>query len=151
MAAFRPHYWDTADSDAGSWRWVSCAASGWTFCRTPRCVTRSNTGLWDYTSRATLDFMKWVVTSDEGTTMLAEQFGPCPLRTKTPEERVLCRCQRQGRWQVHCDLAFNWTPAVDDWRWACDALTQYTVNGGNTTSRPPSWTAGPPSMPRENG
>ncbi len=28
--------------------------------------------------QATLDFMKWVVTSDEGTTMLAEEFGPCP-------------------------------------------------------------------------
>ncbi len=29
--------------------------------------------------------MKWVVTSDEGTTMLAEQFGPCPFKkAKTP-------------------------------------------------------------------
>ncbi len=36
--------------------------------------------------QATLDFMKWVVTSEEGTTMLAEQFGPCPFNAaKTPE------------------------------------------------------------------
>ena len=35
--------------------------------------------------KATLDFMKWVVTSEEGTTMLAEQFGPCPFKNaKTP-------------------------------------------------------------------
>ena len=28
--------------------------------------------------------------------------------------------------------AFNWTPAVDDWRaGVVDALTQYTANGGN--------------------
>ena len=28
--------------------------------------------------------------------------------------------------------AFNWTPAVDDWRaGVVDALTQYTVNGGS--------------------
>ena len=36
--------------------------------------------------KATLDFMNWVVTSDAGTTMLAEQFGPCPFKNaKTPE------------------------------------------------------------------
>ena len=36
--------------------------------------------------QATLDFMYWVVTSEEGTTMLAEQFGPCPFKNaKTPE------------------------------------------------------------------
>ena len=35
--------------------------------------------------QATLDFMYWVVTSEEGTTMLAEQFGPCPFKNaKTP-------------------------------------------------------------------
>ena len=30
--------------------------------------------------KATLDFMKWVVTSDEGTKMMAEQFGPIPFK-----------------------------------------------------------------------
>ena len=30
--------------------------------------------------QATIDFLVWVVTSDEGTTMLAEEFGPCPFK-----------------------------------------------------------------------
>ena len=84
--------------------------------------------------QATLDFMKWVVTSDEGTTMLAEQFGPCPFKNaKTPENVFFAQANdytANGNYIV--TWAFNWTPAVDDWRaGVVDALTQYTANGGN--------------------
>ena len=79
--------------------------------------------------QATLDFMKWVVTSDEGTTMLAEQFGPCPFKNaKTPENVFFADANAYtaaGKYIV--TWAFNWTPAVDDWRaGVVDALTQYT-------------------------
>ena len=84
--------------------------------------------------QATLDFMKWVVTSDEGTSMLAEQFGPCPFKNaKTPANVFFADANAYtaaGKYIV--TWAFNWTPAVDDWRaGVVDALTQYTVNGGS--------------------
>ena len=87
--------------------------------------------------QATLDFMKWVVTSDEGTTMLAEQFGPCPFKNaKTPANVFFADANAYtaaGKYIV--TWAFNWTPAVDDWRaGVVDALTQYTVNGGSWDS-----------------
>ena len=84
--------------------------------------------------KATLDFMKWVVTSEEGTTMLVEQFGPCPFKNaKTPANVFFAQANEytaNGNYVV--TWAFNWTPAVDDWRaGVVDALTQYTVNGGS--------------------
>ena len=84
--------------------------------------------------QATLDFMKWVVTSDEGTTMLAEQFGPCPFKNaKTPENVFFAQANdytANGNYIV--TWAFNWTPAVDDWRAAVvSALTQYTAGTGD--------------------
>ena len=38
--------------------------------------------------QATLDFMYWVVTSDEGTTMMAEQFGPIPFKNAKESSNV---------------------------------------------------------------
>ena len=83
--------------------------------------------------QATLDFMKWVVTSEEGTTMLAEQFGPCPFKSaKTPENVFFADANdltAEGKYVV--TWAFNYTPAVDDWRAAVvDALSQYTAGTG---------------------
>ena len=83
--------------------------------------------------KATLDFMKWVVTSEEGTTMLAEQFGPCPFKNaKTPENVFFADANdltAEGKYVV--TWAFNYTPAVDDWRAAVvDALSQYTAGTG---------------------
>ena len=84
--------------------------------------------------QATLDFMKWVVTSDEGTTMLAEQFGPCPFKNAKTPENVFCadanKLIADGNYSV--TWAFNWTPAVDDWRAAVvDALSKYTTGNGS--------------------
>ena len=72
--------------------------------------------------QATIDFLVWVVTSDEGTTMLAQEFGPCPFKD--------AKYTAEGNYVV--TWAFNWTPAVDDWRAAVvDALTQYTAGTGD--------------------
>ena len=84
--------------------------------------------------QATLDFMKWVVTSDEGTTMLAEEFGPCPFKSaKTPENVFFAdaaNLTNEGKYVVI--WAFNFTPAVDDWRaGVVDALGQYTAGTGD--------------------
>ena len=78
--------------------------------------------------QATLDFMKWVVTSEEGTTMMAKEFGPIPFKSaKTPENVFFAQANdytANGNYVV--TWAFNYTPAVDDWRAAVvDALTQY--------------------------
>ena len=84
--------------------------------------------------QATIDFLVWVVTSDEGTTMLAEEFGPCPFKDAKDPENVFFqdanKYTAEGNYVV--TWAFNWTPAVDDWRAAVvDALTQYTAGTGD--------------------
>ncbi len=84
--------------------------------------------------QATIDFLVWVVTSDEGTTMLAEEFGPCPFKNAKEPENVFFQDANKytadGNYVV--TWAFNWTPAVDDWRAAVvDALTQYTAGTGD--------------------
>ncbi len=83
--------------------------------------------------QATLDFMKWVVTSEEGTTMMAEQFGPIPFKAaKTPDNVFFANANEYiaaGKYVV--TWAFNFTPAVDDWRaGVVDALTKYTAGAG---------------------
>ena len=82
--------------------------------------------------QATLDFMKWVVTSEEGTTMLAEEFGPCPFKSaKTPENVFFAQANdyiTNGNYVV--TWAFNYTPAVEDWRaGVVDALSKYVTGG----------------------
>ena len=84
--------------------------------------------------QATIDFLVWVVTSDEGTTMLANEFGPCPFKDAKDPENVFFqdanKYTAEGNYVV--TWAFNWTPAVDDWRAAVvDALTQYTAGTGD--------------------
>jgi len=84
--------------------------------------------------QATLDFMYWVVTSDEGTTMMAEQFGPCPFKSaKAPDNVFFQQADayiNNGNYTV--TWAFNYTPSVDDWRaGVVDALTQYTAGIGD--------------------
>ena len=84
--------------------------------------------------QATLDFMKWVVTSDEGTTMMAEQFGPIPFKNAKESENVFFTAANDyisnGKYVV--TWAFNYTPNVDAWREAVvSALTQYSANNGS--------------------
>ena len=82
--------------------------------------------------KATLDFMKWVVTSDAGTTMMAEQFGPIPFKSaKEPENVFFAQANEllaEGKYNV--SWAFNYTPAVDDFRAGLvSALKQYATDG----------------------
>lgn len=82
--------------------------------------------------QATLDFMKWVVTSDEGTLMMAEQFGPIPFKNAKESENVFFTAANdliaQGNYVV--TWAFNHTPNVEDWRaGVVSALTQYSATG----------------------
>ena len=84
--------------------------------------------------QATLDFMYWVVTSEEGTTMMGEQFGACPFKAAKSVDNVFCKAADEyvANGCYPLTWAFNYTPAVDDWRAAVvDALTQYTTGNGD--------------------
>lgn len=83
---------------------------------------------------ATLDFMKWVVTSDEGTEMMAREFGPIPFKNAKASENVFFTDANEyiadGKYVV--TWAFNHTPNVDAWRATLEsALLQYSANGGS--------------------
>ena len=80
--------------------------------------------------KATLEFLKWVVTSDEGTTMMAEQFGPIPFKNAKEPENVFFKAANEllaaGKYVV--TWAFNYTPDVDNWRAGIvSALEQYSA------------------------
>lgn len=82
--------------------------------------------------QATLDFLNWVVTSDEGTTMMAEQFGPIPFKAAKASANVFFNDANEqlaaGKYVV--TWAFNFTPNVDTWRaGVVAALTQYSAGG----------------------
>jgi len=84
--------------------------------------------------QATLDFLTWVVTSDEGTTMLAEQFGGVPFKNAKEAPNPFCEAANQlaadGKYNV--SWAFNYTPNVDAWRLGMESsLLQYSANGGS--------------------
>ncbi len=98
--------------------------------------------------QATLDFMEWVVTSEEGTQMMAEQFGPIPFKNAKESENVFFNDANEyltnGNYNV--SWAFNYTPNVDAWRAAVvSALLQYSANDGSwddvETAFVDGWTA----------
>ena len=81
--------------------------------------------------QATLDFMYWVVTSEEGTTMMAEQFGPIPFANAKESENVFFNnanaYMADGNYTV--TWAFNHTPNVDAWRaTVVTALAAYSAD-----------------------
>ncbi|MEA4870273.1 MAG: ABC transporter substrate-binding protein [Christensenella sp.] len=83
--------------------------------------------------QATLDFLLWVVTSDEGTKMMAEQFGPIPFKNAKASTNVFFndanKALADGKYVV--TWAFNFTPNVDNWRaGVVAALTQYSAGTG---------------------
>ncbi len=80
--------------------------------------------------KATLDFLYWVVTSDEGTAMMAEQFGPIPFKAAKASDNVFFNDANKyladGNYVV--SWAFNYTPNVDNWRAGIvAAMTQYSA------------------------
>ena len=81
--------------------------------------------------QATIDFVKWVVTSDAGTTMMAEQFGPIPFKAAKESENVFFNdantYMADGKYTV--TWAFNHTPNVDAWRaTVVTALAAYSAD-----------------------
>ena len=85
---------------------------------------------------ATLDFIYWVVTSDEGTKMMAEQFGPIPFKNAKESENVFFNdanaYMAAGNYTV--TWAFNHTPNVDSWRaTVVTALNDYSVAPSDAT------------------
>ena len=84
--------------------------------------------------KATMDFLVWVVTSEEGTTMMAEQFGPIPFKSAKASSNMFFNAANdllaQGKTVV--SWAFNWTPNVDTWRADVVAvLMAYTAGSGS--------------------
>ena len=82
--------------------------------------------------KATIDFMKWLVTADEGTKMMSEQFGEIPYKNAAPNGNVFFQYASQyineGKYVV--DWAFNYTPNVNDWRaGVVAAMNQYDAGG----------------------
>ncbi len=95
--------------------------------------------------KATLDFMKWVVTSEEGTSMMAEQFGPIPFKNaKEPENKFFAAANEyisRGNYTVTWD--FSRTPNVNDWRAGfTSALTAYTAGSGDWAAVKDAFVAG---------
>ena len=86
--------------------------------------------------QATLDFIYWVVTSEAGTKMMAEQFGPIPVKNAKESENVFFNnanaYMADGKYTV--TWAFNHTPNVDSWRaTVVSALAAYSANQSDAT------------------
>lgn len=82
--------------------------------------------------QATLDFMYWMVTSEEGTAVMAEQFGAIPYQNAAESGNVFLRYAEeylsQGRYNV--DWVFQYTPNVEAWRAGLvSAMNQYDAGG----------------------
>ena len=82
--------------------------------------------------KATLEFMKWLVTSKEGTKVMAEQFGAIPYKKAADSGNVFLKNANDlleaGNYNV--DWAFNYTPNVDEWRASLvAAMNKYDAGG----------------------
>ena len=95
--------------------------------------------------KASLDFLYWVVTSDEGTKMMAEQFGPIPFKNAKESANVFFndanKLMSEGKYTV--TWAFNYTPNVDDWRaGVVSALTECSAGKGDWAAVENAFVAG---------
>ena len=82
--------------------------------------------------KATLDFMNWLVTSKEGTKVMAEQFGAIPYKKAADSGNVFLKNANDlleaGNYNV--DWTFNYTPNVDEWRASLvAAMNKYDAGG----------------------
>ena len=93
-----------------------------------------NSSASDADKKATLDFLKWVVTSETGTTALADEMGfVSPFKSAKPVNNVLAQIMTDyvdnGKYSV--TWAFSATPNVDAWRAGLvDALASYSAGKG---------------------
>lgn len=82
--------------------------------------------------KATLEFMKWLVTAEEGTKVMAEQFGAIPYKNAADSGNVFLKNANDlleaGNYNV--DWTFNYTPNVDEWRASLvSAMNKYDAGG----------------------
>lgn len=84
--------------------------------------------------KATLDFLKWVVTSEKGTTALAEDMGfVSPFKSAKSVNNKLAEIMTEYVDKGHYSVtwAFSSTPNVDVWRSnLVDALAAYSAGTG---------------------
>lgn len=81
--------------------------------------------------QATLDFIHWVVTSDEGTAMMARELGPIPFKNAKESDNVFFNDANEymakGNYTV--TWAFNYTPNMESWRaTVVSALAAYAAD-----------------------
>ena len=81
--------------------------------------------------QATLDFIHWVVTSDEGTEMMARELGPIPFKNAKESDNVFFNDANEymakGNYTV--TWAFNYTPNMESWRaTVVSALAAYAAD-----------------------
>lgn len=85
--------------------------------------------------KATLDFLNWIVTSEEGTSALANDMGfVSPFKNAKNVSNVLCNIMNQyvadGCYNV--SWAFNFTPNTESWRApVVSALAAYSAGTGD--------------------
>ena len=83
--------------------------------------------------KATLDFMYWMVTSEEGTACLAKEMGSIPYKGAAEVDNVFLQTANDmlaaGNYNV--DWTFSYTPNVDDWRATLVAAMNQYDNGGS--------------------
>ena len=88
--------------------------------------------------KATLDFLKWVATSEDGTKALAEDMGfVSPFKSAKKVDNVLANIMNEYVSKGHYNVswAFNYTPNVDTWRAnLVDALAGYSAGPGEWES-----------------
>lgn len=79
---------------------------------------------------ASIAFMKWLVTSDEGTKLMASEFGEIPYKSAADNDNVFFKDAAAlldaGKYNI--DWIFNYTPNVNSWRASfVAALNQYNA------------------------
>ena len=82
--------------------------------------------------KATLDFMKWMVTSEEGTKVMSEQFGVIPYKQAAPSTNVFLNKANElaNAGKTTVTWAFNYTPNVNEWRAGMvAAMNNYDAGG----------------------
>lgn len=83
---------------------------------------------------ATIDFLCWVVSSDEGRQMMADSFGETPFKEHIESDNVFFKAaseyEEKGCYTV--TWQFRHTPNTDAWRAGIkSALTDYSCAGGS--------------------
>lgn len=86
---------------------------------------------------ATLDFLHWVVSSKEGTAMLAKQFGPIPFENAGEFENVFLASESEAMSEKRYDIPWVYNNIKNDTQWKqklAEALKQYVSDTGEWES-----------------